>query len=485
MTLQFQAGEVSLRLCQRTTFWVGIAGIFLSTAVFAQEQPVSNSKLYPAGTLSLATYTNQPEPSPSVTSLQDILNGAASKSGAADPTAKPPSNAVPAAIASSFNKSLPGDVASVREVLAEGKRKFETARYLRVTRQPREAEALLVELLGDNPPEFIQQSALLELAAAAQDQNDLPRAEQIYAQFQSKWSGDLRVPEILLREGLLYRQMGLNNLALAKFYGVMTGALVLKSDQLDYYARLVNQAQLEIAETHYQLGKYSEAADFFSRLLRQTNSINKSPILYKLVRCQTSLGQYTDAVSTAREFLAQYPRAPEQPEIRFHLALSLKQLGRDNDSLQQVLILLQEQRATNQDRPEVWAWWQQRAGNLIANHLYHEGDYARALEIYLNLTQLDRSPEWQLPIKYQVAMTYERLGQPQKAAETYADILSNEPQSEASASPGMKAIFDMARWRNGFIDWQNKAENANGQLNATSPGNSSVTASLPASSTIP
>ena len=255
MTLQSQPAEIPLRLRQRSTFRVGIVAIFFSAAVFAQDQPASNPKLYPDGTLSIAALTNQPEPSPSITSLQEIVNGSIPKPAA--PEAKPSSNAVPAAIAHAFDRSLPADVASVREVLAEGKRKFESARYLRATRQPREAEALLVELLGDNPPEFIQQSALLELAAAVQDQNDLPRAQQIYAQFQSKWPDDLRIPEILLREGLLYRRMGLNNLSLARFYGVMTSALVLKTDRLEYYVQLVNQAQTEIAETHYELGKYS------------------------------------------------------------------------------------------------------------------------------------------------------------------------------------------------------------------------------------
>ena len=373
---------------------------------------------------------------------------------------------------------------SPEELTVHLTRRLELARYLRTTRQPGDAEPILVELLADSSPEPIKQSALLELAAISQDQNELTRALQVYSQFLNKWPDDLRIPEILLRQGLLFRQMGLHNLALTKFYGVMTSALVLKNDQLDYYVRLVLQAQTEIAETQFELGKYADAAEFFSRLLKQNNpAINKAQIIYKLTRCESAQGHYAEAVSDAQEFLDHYPGAPEQPEIRFELALALKELGRNNESLQQVLQLLQEQRAITGDHPEVWAYWQERAGNLIANQLYHEGDYTKALEIYLNLVQLDASTEWKLPLSYQIGMTYERLWQPQKATETYNGILAREKELGTNASPSLKAVFDMARWRINFIEWQTKAEEANRRLHDANSTNAPVTASLPSTPT--
>lgn len=354
--------------------------------------------------------------------------------------------------------------------LKRARERLELARHMRTLRQSQEAEPILVELLADEMPNALQQSALLELAAVAQDQNNLSRAQQVYAQFINRWPNDLRVPEVLLRQGEVFRQMGLNNMALTKFYAVMTSALVLKNDQFDYYASLVLRAQTEIAETHYQLGKYGEAIDFLTRLLKQdTGTLNKSHILYKLNRCQLAMNRYDEAIASGQDYLLRYVNGPERPEVQFNLATALKQLGRDNEALQQVLALLSEQRANANSRPEVWAYWQQRTGNVIANQLYREGDYPKALDIYTSLAQLDPTPQWQLPVQYQIGMTYERLMQPQKATEAYASILKRERELSTNTPPSLKAVFDMARWRANFIQWQEKAEAMNRELRASAP----------------
>lgn len=172
--------------------------------------------------------------------------------------------------------------------------------------------------------------------------------------------------------------------------------------------------------------------------------------------------------------------------MRFHLASALKQLDRNNDALAQVLALLREQNSKAKANPGAWAYWQQRTGNLIANQLFREGDYTRALEIYLGLTRLNHSPAWQLPVFYQIGMTYERLWQPEKAIATYTDIIKREPELATNATPGLKAIVEMARWRIGFVEWQSKAENFTrgfskpDPLNPSAPPTPSTIASTPA-----
>jgi tetratricopeptide (TPR) repeat protein len=360
--------------------------------------------------------------------------------------------------------------------------KLETARYLRKMRQTKDVELLLVSLLGNDVPEDIQKSALLELAALAQDQDDLPRAQQICAQFMNRWPDDIRIPEVLLRQGRIFRQLGLHNLALTKFYAVMTAALTLKNDRLDYYEQLVMQAQTEIADTHFNLGKYADAAEYYSRLLKQDNpDIDRPQIQYKLVRCYSSTTNYDEAIAAAQDYLAHHAGSLEEPEVRFDLATALKCLGRDNESLQQVLTLLQQQNSRAAAHPEDWAYWRQRAGNLVANQFYREGNYTRALDIYSSLAQLDTSPQWQLPVWYQIGMSYEHLWQPQKAVEIYNQIISRQTELGTNAPPSLVSITDMARWRISFIQWQNSAETTNQRLadtNSIVTTNTIVTANV-------
>ncbi len=361
-------------------------------------------------------------------------------------------------VPSDTNAVIPGFEPPTHDV----EMRLSNARYLEKTGQLDEAEPILTALMTSDAPEAVKQSALFELGSVVRMKNDLPRAESIYAQFQDKWPNDPRIPEALLREGMIYREMGLNALALTKFYAVMTAALSLKSDRPDYYPGLVLQAQTEIAETHYLMGRYADAADFYSRLLKQSNTtLNRPQAQFRLVRSLALIGRNEEAASQARDFLYHYPDAAEEPEVRFHLAQTLKQMGQNNESLQQVLFLLREVRAKTRDHPELWAYWQQRAGNEVANQLYREGDYLRALDLYLNLSQLDPAPEWQLPVKYQIGLTYERLQQPEKAVENYQDILKLETELGTNATPSQKSVFDMARWRGGFLGWRQKAEATN------------------------
>ena len=333
------------------------------------------------------------------------------------------------------------------------------ARFFESSRQPEKAEPVLISLLAGDVSDSIQKSALLELGAVVRDENDLPRAQTIYAQFLERWPNDIKVPEVLLRQGEIFRQMGLNDLALGKFYSVMASALALKNDQLVYYQSLVLQTQVEIADTHYLMGRFADAADFYSRLLQNTSSsLNRPQMQFRLIRSLAIVNRNDETVGQAQDFISRYHDADQEPEVRYYLAEALKALGRNNESLQQVLLCLQEQKARTQNDPEAWAYWQQRVGNEIANQLYHEGDYVKALEVYINLAQLDSSPGWQVPVDYQMGMTYEKLLQPQKAIDTYNQILARETEMGTNATPGLKAVFDMARWRRGFIQWQTNAE---------------------------
>lgn len=316
----------------------------------------------------------------------------------------------------------------------------------------------LTRLLQSPAPPDLRRAALLELAVLAVEQQEPQKAQKLYAQFLREFPDDECLPEICLRQGLLYRQMGAPGMAEAKFYAVISCALTFKKGHLDYYRRLVLQAQTEIADTAYAEGKYQEAADFYTRLLRQeAPELNRPRIHYRIVHSLSALGRHSQTVNRADEFLTSHPGSAEEPEVRFLQATALQHLGRNQEALTQVLRLLQSQKAAAPARPGHWAQWQQRAGNAIANQMYQEGDYLNALTLYKALADLNPAPAWQIPAQYQAALIQERLQQPATALETYRSIVTRAANLGAETPPALRTVIDMARWRLEFLQWQAKA----------------------------
>jgi tetratricopeptide (TPR) repeat protein len=366
-------------------------------------------------------------------------------------------NAAAAAAAWRFFNAT--NVAVQKAPFTDAQTQLEMARHLRLARQFGEAAATCIGLLQGEAPEKIQRVALLELAQIAVEQNNLPRAEQIYAQCLGRWPKDPGVPELLLRQGMVCRKMGLPSLAIAKFYSVMTSALVLKTERLEYYKQLVQLAQNEIALTQYELGNYEEAAGSFDRLLKSDSPpVNRGTLQYEYIHCLATLGRSGEAIIQAQDFLDRFPAAPERPEVRFLCATSLKQAHRDAEALRQVLDLLKEQRTNAPPDPQTLAYWQRRAGNELANRFYLEGDSMKALDIYLCLASLDPSAEWQLPVWYQIALVFERLQQQAKAIDYLQKVVSREKEVPPNAPASLHAVLEMAKWRKNILSWQTNAE---------------------------
>jgi tetratricopeptide (TPR) repeat protein len=354
------------------------------------------------------------------------------------------------------------------------------ARNHRLTRDFAEAATDYAGVLEGGAPEALQRTVLLELAQLALEQNDLARAQQVLAQWIERWPKDPAVPEVLLRQGLVFRQMGLHSRAIAKFYGVMTSSLVLKPGRFEYYQQLVLRAQNEIADVQFDLGNYAEAAESLNRLLRlESPPADRSRTQHRYIQCLIALGRGADALAQAQDFLGRYSDAPERAEVHFLCATALKQAGRNSEALRQVLALLQEQQrsGTNASATTV-AYWQRRAGNEIANQFYQEGEPMKALDIYLRLAELDAAPDWQLPVWYQVGLVFERLNQPAKATEFYNKISTREKDLADKAAPSLKSVLEMAKWRKDFLGWQNQTELANVTLRSAlrSPNQTNVPA---------
>ena len=75
------------------------------------------------------------------------------------------------------------------------------------------------------------------------------------------------------------------------------------------------------------------------------------------------------------------------------------------------------------------------------------------------MAQVDPRQPAQLPVRYQVGLTYEKLIQPQLAMEVYRNILTNSvPDAGTNLTPSLKSIVDMASWRLNYLQWDAHAE---------------------------
>src|SRR5207248_1940487 len=112
--------------------------------------------------------------------------------------------------------------------------KLELVRTLRFQRSFQMAEKQAGELTSEENPPEIRRLAMLELAYVAQDAGQLPKAQIILGEYVRRHSKDPSLPEVCLRQGLIYRQMAAHQQALSKFYQVMNHALSLKLDHFEY-----------------------------------------------------------------------------------------------------------------------------------------------------------------------------------------------------------------------------------------------------------
>ncbi len=337
--------------------------------------------------------------------------------------------------------------------------KLALARRKRIERDFTQASQTLVSVLDSPVREEFKRTALLELALTAQESGRPVQAQQILSQYVGLYPEDPSTPGVLLRQGLLYRQMGATEMALSKFYGVMTTILNRKLDTAGNYQRLVLQAQTEIADTYYGEGKYAEAAELFARLLKSSaTELNRQEIELKQLRCGSQMQQYSNTVARAQEYLTRYG---DQPEAGFLLAAALHQLGRKPEAINQVLHLLESPAS---------AEWKCRAGNHIANQLYAEGDYAAARVVYEALAQAESAAGWQIPTLYQVGLTCERLGQTEQATAAYARIIERAKELGQTPDLALKTVLDMAGWRKNYLAWQTEAVQANQTLQHPPPG---------------
>ena len=96
-------------------------------------------------------------------------------------------------------------------------------------------------------------------------------------------------------------------------------------------------------------------------MLKAANvELDRAQTQFKLVHCLSNTTNYNETVAQSEIYLKVYTNGLEMPQVRFFLATAFKKLGHNNDSMKQVLLLLQAEQEDVKTSPETWAYWQQR-----------------------------------------------------------------------------------------------------------------------------
>ncbi len=295
-------------------------------------------------------------------------------------------------------------------------------------------------------------TALLALAKMYRRQGAQTKAAAIYEKFLKDYTGDSRTPDALLELGRTLRSLGVHKLAIARFYSVINSTLKVPGEGFDHYQMLARTAQFEIAETYFLAGDFAEATKFYSRLrLLDLAPVDRARAHFKAGYAMRLQGNLEGAVTNLRGFIDQWPDDENVPEARYLLAISLRELKRPQEAFAATLELLRTEKSRVGNDPKRWAYWQRRTGNQLANDFFETGDTLNASTLYANLLELAPEPAWRLPLTYQLALCYDRLGDAEKAREAYRTVV--EGAGKDGAAEGSE-LARMAAWRIEHLGWR-------------------------------
>ena len=322
------------------------------------------------------------------------------------------------------------------------------------------------------------------------------------------------IPETHFRLGKIYRKLGAHQMANNKFYDAMNSTMVLgevSSDNIDkdYSFRqtrhdaVAKQAMIEIAATYLDAEDYDGAIKFYGRIIRVEgmDKSDRAEVLFKhalshyrrarenikleekmsansSIQPQSKLenlpkADFTQVKLDLRGFSQSFPGSQYVPEAHYVLALTYDKLDERKMAIVELLALLQrapfrpekiEQEVRSKPAKDLdynelarmkglWVYWKKKTGNYLANKFFEEGDYHSSLRVYEAMREIDMSPDWRVPVLYQIALCQEKLGLYIQAVETYQEVRDEVNQGSTTAAKRvienkyLKYVFGMAKWR--------------------------------------
>ena len=320
-----------------------------------------------------------------------------------------------------------------------------------------------IRLINNRPPENYRKSALLQLALIAEKNKEWLRANQIYSHYDSLFPEDPNQVLVHLKMADILRRTGAIEKALLKYHAVIAMTMQTKGYDEKYLPviqRLGVKAKIEIAETHFMDGDYSNAARLYRRLLTQKHSksdlvkINRPHVHYKMIHSYFLNDDHVKVEGESGSFLNSYGDHPKAIEVRYLLAKIFMKKSRNSEALAQFMQILENPTQLKETEPETWTRLRVRIGVEIGGLMVKDGDLMSAVQIHESLLELQLEEKDLFEVLYQLGILYEDLKYNQKALAFYQRIIDRVASLKTdNLSRHLKMIGEMAEWRFQTLNW--------------------------------
>ncbi len=279
-----------------------------------------------------------------------------------------------------------------------------------------ESSALFERFRREHPQSSYRADALFRLAQRAFEDKDYDRARQLVAEVLDA------EPAEQLRENAVYLQGQIAS-ADQRWDEARRAFETLLRDYPQSSLRLM--AEYGVAESAFRQNDYDAAGELLQRLVEQTAGRDEpwlAVIHLRLAQVWCHQKRWDEAYEVASTIAADYPRFEEQYEVDYVLGRCLSNRGEFEPARETYRRVIQSRQG---EKTETAA----KAQLMIAESYYHQKNYQQALREYLALEILYDYPTWQAAAVFQAAKCHEMLGEWKQAAEEYARLLADYPNT--------------------------------------------------------
>lgn len=308
--------------------------------------------------------------------------------------------------------------------------------------------------------EATEKRAMIYLARIYYQTEVYVRCVSILQQYIKRFPNTEDKGEITFQTGLLYREIGLHDTAITTFYSVLNSIIVSGDTDMDRYMELARRAQFEIARTYFEMQEWELALNLFKRIeLFELSAADRETLAYYKIKSLLVLGERAIGLSEIESFLRLYPGSDFISELLYEKAKAQSEMKQQEAGRRTMLKLMERGGLPQENVTEEWVRWRRSAGNFLSNFYYKRGAYATALRLYQGIVVLDSAPYWQLPVILQMAYCFDKLGQLERAKESFQYVVQEVQRYRASNPsspllPQLDSLEERAQWWLDMVNWR-------------------------------